>query len=865
MAARNSNTSLSGSEGNPPEDCLSPGSTPGPQAANSEPRSKAKSIGICLLLLAAVVWTFLPSLHNGFVNFDDDSYLYDNVHVQSGLSWQGIRWAFTNLQEGFWHPLTWLSILADYQLYGLDPRGYHLTSLILHAATTVLLFLALWRMTGATWRSAFVAALFGLHPLHVESVAWVSERKDVLSGTFWALTLWAYAHYAEWRRQKAEGRTENTERGAEKSKIQNPKSEGSPKSEIRIRRRNPGNYYAIALGFFVCGLMSKPMLVTLPLVLLLLDYWPLGRFKPHTQHSTFKTLLLLVREKVPFLAVAFVFGVVTICAVRGVGALGPATRYPLLGRVQNALYSYWWYIGKTVWPTDLAVFYPYPKAFSVWVSAGAGLLGLVVSALLLWGARKRPCLAAGWIWYVVTLLPMAGLIQVGDFSRADRFAYVPLIGVFLLLTWGAYEWARRWRHGVVGLAAAGAVTLFMCAFCSRQQVGYWRDSDILWLHALDVTKHNDVAHHNLGVALLSRGAFDEAIRHFEAEVRINPARKTAHHSLACALLGKHQFAEAIHHFEEALRANPEDGTIHNDLANALREVGRVEEAIQHYTEALRRDLNVPQVHYNLGLALASRGHYREAVAEFREVIRLNPNDANACQHLNRALAGQDKLEQAAEPYRRVLRTNPDDARAHGDLGRVLLEAGQLDEAMEQCAEAARLAPQSPEAQYQLGVALSRKGEGAKAARQFELVLKLDPKFAAAHYALGILRQQQQQMPEALKHWREAARLAPQWPDPLNNLAWALATDPKAQFRDGAEAVTLATRALALAGTNNVGVLDTLAAAYAEAGRFAEAASTAQQAHAAAVAQGQAELADLIQRRLASYSSNQPYRQEPNSR
>lgn len=773
-----------------------------------------------------VVGTFFPAIHNGFV-YDDTAYVLQNRHVLSGLNWQSMKWAFTNLEAGFWHPLTWWSLLLDFRLYGLEAWGYHLTGIVLHGANTVLLFLVFHRMTGATWRSAFVAALFGLHPLHVESVAWIAERKDVLSTFFWMLTLLMYVRYVE------------------QSKTRCPKS--------RVA-------YGLALVFFVCGLMSKTMVVTLPLILLLLDWWPLRRYSLSSISLQPSSIRRLLCEKVPFLATALVCGVLTIYAEKGIGALATRTENPLPGRVHNALRSYVCYLYQTFWPADFAVYYPYPPTFPLWATVGAALLLLAVSAAVWWGARRRPYMAAGWVWYVVTLIPVIGLIQVGAFSRADRFTYVPLIGVFLLLTWGAHELSARWRYRIVILPAFAAAAVLGCAVLTRQEISYWRDEETLWSHAVAVTKNNDLAHHNLACALAGQGRFDEAIRGYEEAIRMNPARADTHGGLADALARQQRFAEAIHHYEEVLRLNPGEAEAHNNLGSLLLRGGRAEEAIQHYTEALRLNAANPEPRVNLALALVTRGAFHEAADQLREVVRLNPNDASARQKLDGVLAAQEKLERAAEPYRAALRSNPRDARAHSELGRVLLESDRVEEAVEHCTEATRQEPKSVQAQYRLGVALARNGEGEKAVRQFELALELDPDFAPAHYALGIMCQQQRRVPEALQRWRAAARLAPQWPDPLNNLAWALATDPQADLRDGAEAVKAAIRAAELAGTNQVGVLDTLAAAYAEAGRFAEAIATGRQAEAVAVAQGQADMAEQIRRRLALYGSHQPYRE-----
>ncbi|MCY2924826.1 MAG: tetratricopeptide repeat protein [Planctomycetota bacterium] len=453
----------------------------------------------------AVFW---PVTGHDFVNYDDTVYVTANPHVTGGLSWQSIRWAFSNLEAGFWHPLTWLSILADCQFYGLHAWGHHLTSLLLHAAGTVVLFLALQRMTRATWRSALVALLFGLHPLHVESVAWASERKDVLSGLFWMLTLLMYARYAEElsaRGQEPDNHPANTE-GQDARKNRAVRGDGvSPPAT-----RHPSWYYTLALVCFGCGLMSKPIVVTLPFVLLLLDYWPLQRlsFFPSLHHSSTPPLQPSTTPLLRLIAL-------TVYAEKGVGALAPVASYPLAGRIQNALLSWLWYLGKTIWPTHLAAFYPYPETFPAWHAVGAGLVGLTISALVLRAARKRPYLAVGWLWYVGTLLPVVGLIQVGGFSRADRFTYLPLIGVFLALTWGTYELAKSWRYGVIAWSTAGAVAIVLCVALTRQQLGYWQDSEALFQHALAVTKHNWLAHNNLGDALEKKGQTDEAIRQYQ--------------------------------------------------------------------------------------------------------------------------------------------------------------------------------------------------------------------------------------------------------------------------------------------------------------------------------------------------------------
>ena len=730
----------------------------GPEAP---PPQRGRVAAVCLVLAAVTVAVFWPVTGHDFVNYDDNLYVTGNPHVTDGLSWQSIRWAFSNLEAGFWHPLTWLSILADCQFYGLRVWGHHLTSVLLHAASTVVLFLALRRLTGATWRSAFVAGLFGLHPLHVESVAWVSERKDVLSGFFWMLTLWAYGCYTQ------------------PSKVQGLKSKVP---------------YGLALVCFVCGLMSKPIVVTLPFVLLLLDYWPLRRWElrrknaecrsqkpeargqtdgPITQvpsdfiihHSSFKLLL----EKVPFLAAALVFAVVTVYAEKGVGALAPVTSYPLAGRIQNALLSCLWYLGKTVWPTHLAAFYPYPETFPAWHAAGAGLVGLTISALVLCASRKRPYLAVGWIWYLVTLLPVIGLIQVGGFSRADRFTYLPLIGLFLALTWGACELTRRWHYGVIALSAAGSVAMVLCLGLTRQQLGYWQDSEALFRHALAVTKDNWLAYNNLGDALEKKGQTDDAIGQYEEAIRLKPHNADAHYNLGNALVKKGQIDEAIRQFQEALRLKPDYADVHNNLASVLLMKGQIDEAIHQFQEAIRLKPDYPLAYNNLGTTLDQKGQTNEAIRQFQEAIRLKPDYADAHYNLGNVLLRKSRIDEAISQYHETIRLKPDYPDAHYNLGNVLLRKGKADEAINQYLEAIRLKPTDADAHYNLGTTLDEKGQIDEAIRQFQEAIRLKPDYADAHNNLGNTLLKKGQIDEAIRQFHEALRLQPDYADAHNNL------------------------------------------------------------------------------------------------
>jgi len=825
------------------------------------PRPKAgkgKTALVCALLAVATLMTYWPVAYNAFTNYDDGYYVTENPLVQRGLSWEGLAWAFGSLhgEHTYWHPLTWISHMVDCEVFGLKAWGHHLVNLLFHTFNTVLVFLVFLRMTGAFWRCAILAALFALHPLQVDTVAWVAERKNLLSALFWMLTMWAYARYVE----KAEGRGQKTEGAGQRAE---DRGQGSGVRGLRPLLHPPASFfYAFSLLLFALGLMCKPVLVTLPFVLLLLDYWPLKRLELNGQHSRLKTLLPLVREKLPFFGLAAVSCLVTIMAHRGLGMLDVAFRPPLDLRIENALVSYIHYLGSAFYPAKLAVFYPYPGVVPMGAALLSVLLLLGLSALAIGSARNRPYLLVGWFWFLGVLVPFIGLVQAGSQAMADRFAYVPLIGLFLAVVWSAEAMANRWRHGLVIVSAVAVAALVACAGGTRRQISYWKDDESLFGHALAVTENNALSQLNLGAALNAKGRFGEAIGHLQEAVRLSPGTAKAHINLAYALAQKDRLAEAVKQYEAALELDPADAGVHNDLGLTLARQGRVKDAIRHYHEALRSRPGFAEAHYNLGLSLASVGDYRGAAVQFRQVVRQDPANASARQKLDRALAAQEQVEHATEPYQAMVKANPGDARAHRELGRVLLQAGQVGEAIGQYSEAVRLEPKSAEAHYQLGAALARDGEREKAAIQFQAALESDSQLAVAHYALGIVRQQQQQIPEALRHWREAVRLAPEWPEPLNNLAWALATDPAAGVRNGLEAVKLAERAVELSGTNNIGMLDTLAAAYAEAGRFAEAGATARQAQDMAVAQGQRALAVEIGQRVALYDARQPYRRPP---
>ncbi len=496
---------------------------------------------VCLFLVIVTLAVYWQVGNHSFVNYDDNLYVYENPYVQAGLTIENIMWAFIATYAKNWHPLTWLSHMLDCQLYGINPGWHHLTNVILHIVNTLLLFLVLRKMTGAFWQSGFVAALFALHPLHVESVAWVSERKDVLSTFFWMLTMWSYAWY-----------------------VQRPGY---------VERPGNNRYYLVLLFFFM-GLMAKPMLVTLPFVLLLLDYWPLNRFQ-HGQSGGISDseqrwlALRLIWEKVPLLLLAAASSVMTFLAQQSGGALRSLNVVPLTVRVSNAIVSYVSYIGKMIWPRKLAVLYPHPGMLPGWQVAGACLLLVFISFLAVRNVRRYPYFAVGWFWYVGTLVPVIGLVQVGEQALADRYTYVPLIGLFIIIAWTVPDLLARWRYRNAGLATIAALLLLILMATTRSQVKYWANSTMLFEHALDVTADNHVAHNHLGLLLLKEGRVNEAFIRFSEAVRIKPEYAYAHNNLGLVLKEEGSLEKAICHFREALRINPNLVVAQKNLRKAL--------------------------------------------------------------------------------------------------------------------------------------------------------------------------------------------------------------------------------------------------------------------------------------------------------
>jgi len=716
---------------------VSPGLPPsGFAIPNAAPVFSWRTLWIALALIAINLAVYAPVRQYGFVSYDDPAYVSENPHVSGGLTWPGIEWAFTSGYAANWHPLTWLSHMLDVQAFGMNAGPHHVTNLLFHIANTLLLFGLLIWLTGAAGRSAFVAGLFAVHPLHVESVAWVAERKDVLSTLFWLLTIWAYAVY--------------------------------------VRRPGIGRYLLV-LACFALGLMAKPMLVTLPFVLLLLDVWPLGRVAldaetagragPAPRGKERSIWLQLVWEKLPLFALAAASSLVTWLVQQRGGAVTGFELFPWTLRAENALVSYAAYIGKMLWPARLVVLYPCPQSIPGWWAAGAFLVLLGISAVVIRGARRHPYLLVGWLWYLGTLVPVIGLIQVGIQSMADRYTYVPLLGLFIMAAWGVPDLLVRWPHRRGALPVAGALVILACAITAQGQVQYWKSGVALWEHAVELTLHMDNyrAHNALGMILKQQGRVSEAIAHFSAAVALNPNLAEAHQNLGRALVDQGRMAEAIPSLTEAVRLMPGNAEAHSELGAALSSQGQIGEAIIHYTEALRLKPDLPQVHNALGYALASEKKISEALFHFSEAVRLKPGFAEAHNNMGLALAGQGKISEAAAHFAEAARLKPDYAEAHNNMGLVLAGQAKFAEAIGQYQEALRLKPDYAEAHNNLGLVLAGQGKINEAIFHFSEAVRLKPESEIAHVSLGMALASAGRVDEAIRQLTDALKINPKNP------------------------------------------------------------------------------------------------------
>lgn len=660
-----------------------------PASPASRGRDRWASFAICLIL-ALTVWAVFGQTRNfQFVNFDDDRCVYENPAITRGLDARAVVWAFTHTLNDNWLPLTALSHMLDCQLHHLNPGGHHLTNVLLHAATAMLLFLMLRNLTGAFWRSAFVAAVFALHPLRVESVAWVSERKDALSGLFFVLTLWAYGVHA--RRQS------------------------DVNANDRSSYRSP--FYWLALTFFILGLLSKPMLVTLPFVLLLLDFWPLKRF------SIRRTWLRLFLEKIPFLGLSAAACVATILAQRNATVSFQA--FDFSTRLGNALTAYVVYIRQMFYPVGLTAFYPHPgNQLSYRTVAASALILLLISVGVIVGRKNRPYLLVGWLWYLGMLVPVIGLMQVGGQAWADRYTYLPQIGLYLLLAWGVVDLCSRSpRHrAILGFAAVAILAGLLAT--AYVQTGYWKNSVSLWTHALDCGAESPFAQNNLGSALVSEGELPAAIAHYELALQLKPDYAEARNNLGLALAAEGKLPEAAREYEQALQLNPDNPQVLFNLGNILAATGKLSEAAQYYEHAVHLKPDYIAALYNLGNALAAQGKLPEAAQHFEQVTKLKPDYAEAWNNLGNTLTRQGQVPEGIRCYQRTLELNPDYVEALNNLGNAFSSQKRWREAVQSYERAHQLKPDGIETLYNLGVALAAEQKMPEAIQRLREALDL---------------------------------------------------------------------------------------------------------------------------------------------
>ena len=672
---------------------------------------------ILCLFIAATTLTVYWQVHNfSFTCFDDNIYVSDNKVVQQGISRDNLIWAFAMDkadENTYWHPLTWLSHMLDCELFGLNAGAHHLVNLIIHIINLTLLFLTLNLMTGAPWRSGFVAALFALHPINVDSVAWIAERKNLLSTTFWMLTILAYIRYA---------------------------------------RKPDISRYIMVFCPLALGLLAKPMLATLPCVLLLLDFWPLGRIDlgqtftaRHRDASPMfqpESIARLVMEKIPFLVLAIVAIALSVASLQVNNQMLDASAAPMHLRIENAIVSYVAYLWKMVWPTRLAVFYPFPKFVPLWQSIGAAIFLIYVSVQVFANARKSPWLVTGWFWYLGTLLPVIGLVQGGLWpALADRWAYVPFIGIFIIIAWIVPKRISTDHHlKKTTIAITAAAFLCILSVLTWRQAGYWENSKKLFEHALKVTSGNYAAHNNLGNVFFWQDGFEEAVYHLTQAIKIKPDYAEAHYNLGNALSKQGKTDKAIQCFLQALTLSPNYADAHNNLGNVLFKQGKIDEAIQRFRRALALNPDLADAHNNLGNAFFRQGKTGEAFQCFQRALDLNPDHIEAQNNMANALMQNGDIQATIKYFQAILNKQPDHVEANINIGTALARLGRIDEAITHYRTALNIAPSNPEAHNNLGVLLAQKNMFPEAIEHFQRAVVLRPGYVSAINNLRRLEQ-----------------------------------------------------------------------------------------------------------------------------
>ena len=685
---------------------------------------------LCLALALAVALVYAPVVGYEFIYCDDDDYVFENPMVRQGLSARGAAWAFTQFHLANWQPVTWLSHMLVVELFGLDAGAHHALNAGLHAASAVLLFLALRALTGAAWPSGAVAALFALHPLRVESVAWVSERKDVLSGLFFAAALWAYAAHA----------------------------------------RRPGGWRLAAVAAWLAlGLAVKPMLVSLPFVLLLLDIWPLRRWQPGAA-------LRLIAEKLPLLVLCLAASAIAVASQTGDGAMAGLGMLAFPARLSNALVSAVAYLGKAVWPARLAIFYPHPAlvepaSYSPWsaTAIGAGLLLAMITLLALRERSRRPHLVVGWLWYLVMLVPVIGLVQVGEQAMADRYTYLPMIGIAVAVVFGLRDVVSGRPRLQRPVTVAAVIALLAFAALSARQLRVWENGETVFEHALAVTEGNYFAHNHLGRTLENRGELAAAEEQYQAAIRIRPSAG-ALSNLGNTLAKQGRRHEAVARFEQALAIEPDSADVHSNLGVVYAMLGEPERAKARHRRALELEPDWVAPHYNLGSLLVSLGDPEAGRRHLERALELDPQHADAANNLGVALVALGRPRDAIAIYDRLLALEPEHAKVHCNLGIAYEKAGHQADALRSFELALRSEPICIQGLRFVGYQRFREGDLDAALLHLEKLLRLAPQSADAENDVGSVRARRRDFAAAHRHFEAALRLDPQHATAKKNLA-----------------------------------------------------------------------------------------------
>lgn len=653
---------------------------------------------LLILVTAAVYWQVQEF---DFINYDDNEYVYDNPNVQEGFTFDSIIWAFTTGHSSNWHPLTWLSHMLDFQMFGLWAGGHHLTSLFFHIVNVLLLFFVFRKMTGNIWQSAFVAALFALHPLHVQSVAWVSERKDMLSAFFWMLTLWAYIRYVQ----------------------------------------HPGwTAYMWVVFFFILGLMSKPMVVTLPFVLLLLDYWPLNRLRLDGSEKNLHVKIAgLLREKIPMFILTVASAGITIIVQHRWGALKSFDVVPLTDRLANVLISYVNYIIKFIYPVKLAAFYPYPNVISIWKLTASVFVLSAFSWTVIKLMNRKPWFIVGWFWFLGTLVPVIGLIQVGIQSMADRYMYLPMIGLLIAVAWGIPELLSKWHHRKAVLSVSAACIIMSFFWISRAQLVYWTDTYTLFNRAIAVTENNFFAYNVVGKELALKGDYKTAEKYLLTVLTIKPDDSDAMMGLGEMAYQNENYGKALNYYQKALLLRPDDTKIIYIIGDLLYKSGKPDKAISYYFKALVLDPSDPAIYNKLGIVLFSKNMFEQAQEKFETVVRLNPKFDEAYYNLGLVASKQGKYSDMLIFYNKALSINPDNDNAHKSLADVLFSKGEMRQAYKHYFEALRINPDDATTHYNIGVILYQQQQIKEAGEHFYKAVQIDNTYEKARIALMMTR------------------------------------------------------------------------------------------------------------------------------